>query len=88
MTPAPLQFGHAPSEFALKRAGFTELLVWSVEVKANGDLNLNGEFPIVTNGKYVGAQTWPKFAHFSRPGTRGRSASSPSPARFTRSRIP
>ncbi len=47
----------------LKRAGFTELLVWSVEVKANGDLNLNGEFPIVTNGKYVGAQTWPKFAH-------------------------
>ena len=47
----------------LKRAGFTELLVWSVEVKANGDLNLNGEFPIVTNGKYVGAATWPKFAH-------------------------
>jgi len=47
----------------LKRAGFTELLLWSVEVKANGDLNLNGEFPIVTNGKYVGAATWPKFAH-------------------------
>jgi len=47
----------------LKRAGFNELIVWSVEVKANGDLNLNGEFPIVTNGKYVGAQTWPKFAH-------------------------
>jgi hypothetical protein len=47
----------------LKKAGFTELLVWSVEVKANGDLNLNGEFPIVTNGKYVGNQTWPKFAH-------------------------
>jgi hypothetical protein len=47
----------------LKRAGFNEVIVWSVEVKANGDLNLNGEFPIVTNGKYVGAATWPKFAH-------------------------
>jgi len=47
----------------LKKAGFNEVIVWSVEVKANGDLNLNGEFPIVTGGKYVGAQTWPKFAH-------------------------
>src|SRR5918997_7169858 len=25
MTPAPLQFGHAPSEFALNRPGFTPL---------------------------------------------------------------
>src|ERR687889_601369 len=25
MTPAPLQFGHAPSEFALNSAGFTPL---------------------------------------------------------------
>ena len=27
MTPAPLQFGHAPSEFALNRAGLTPLLL-------------------------------------------------------------
>jgi len=46
----------------LKTAGFTELLVWSVEVKANGDLNLNNEFLLTSNGKYVGDQTWPKFA--------------------------
>jgi hypothetical protein len=47
----------------LKKAGFTELLVWSVEVGATGDLNLNGEFPLTSNGKYIGDQTWPKFAH-------------------------
>jgi hypothetical protein len=47
----------------LKRAGFTELLVWSVEVGATGDLNLNAEFPLTSGGKYIGDQTWPKFAH-------------------------
>ncbi len=47
----------------LKKAGFTELLVWSVEVGATGDLNLNGEFPLTSKGKYIGAQTWPHFAH-------------------------
>ena len=46
----------------LKTAGFNELLVWSVEVNASGDLNLNGEFPLTSGGKYVGDQTWPKFA--------------------------
>ncbi len=47
----------------LKKAGFTELLVWSVEVNAAGDLNLNGEFPLTSKGKYIGAKTWPHFAH-------------------------
>src|SRR2546423_8217029 len=46
----------------LRNAGFTELLVWSVEVNAAGDLNLNGEFPLTANGAYIGDQTWPKFA--------------------------
>ena len=47
----------------LRRAGFNELIVWSVEVKDNGDLNLNGEFPLTSNGKYIGDQMWPKFGH-------------------------
>lgn len=47
----------------LKRAGFNELLVWSVEVGATGDLNLNAEFPLTSGGKYIGDQTWPKFKH-------------------------
>jgi hypothetical protein len=45
----------------LSQSGFTEVVVWSVEVKANGDLNLNGEFPIVSNGAYIGNQTYPNF---------------------------
>lgn len=47
----------------LQKAGFNELIVWSVEVKTNGDLNLNGEFPLTSAGKYIGDQTWPQFAH-------------------------
>ena len=47
----------------LKKSGFTELMVWSVEVKANGDLNLNGEFPLTSGGAYIGDQLWPQFDH-------------------------
>jgi len=46
----------------LQNSGFTEVIVWSVEVKPNGDLNLNGEFPLTSGGVYVGAQTYPDFA--------------------------
>lgn len=57
-------YKHNPTNIAeLRRSGFTELLVWSVEVGATGDLNLNGEFPLTSNGDYIGAQTWPDFAH-------------------------
>lgn len=46
----------------LKNSGFTELIVWSVEVNSAGDLNLNGEFPLTSNGVYIGNQTYPNFA--------------------------
>ena len=46
----------------LANSGFTEIIVWSVEVKANGDLNLNGEFPLTSGGAYIGGQTYPDFA--------------------------
>ena len=46
----------------IENSGFTEVIVWSVEVKANGDLNLNGEFPLTSNGSYIGDQTHPDFA--------------------------
>ncbi|HVZ92344.1 MAG TPA: hypothetical protein VG843_11890 [Rhizomicrobium sp.] len=46
----------------LKKAGFNELIVWSVEVKENGDLNLNGEFPLTSGGEYIGDKMWPRFA--------------------------
>ncbi len=46
----------------IQNSGFTEAIVWSVEVKSNGDLNLNGEFPLTSNGTYIGDQTHPDFA--------------------------
>lgn len=46
----------------IQNSGFTEAIVWSVEVKSNGDLNLNGEFPLTSGGAYIGGQTHPDFA--------------------------
>jgi hypothetical protein len=46
----------------IKNSGFTEAIVWNIEVKSNGDLNFNGEFPLCSGGAYIGAQTHPDFA--------------------------
>ena len=45
----------------LKKSGFNELIVWSVEVNSKGDLNLNGEFPLTSSGSYIGNKTYPDF---------------------------
>jgi hypothetical protein len=45
----------------LEKSGFNELIVWSVEVNSKGDLNLNGEFPLTSAGKYIGNATYPDF---------------------------
>ena len=37
----------------LGSSGFNEVIVWSVEVLANGDLNFNGEFPLVDRKSVV-----------------------------------
>jgi hypothetical protein len=46
----------------IENSGFTEAIVWSVEVGSTGDLNFNGEFPLTSNGVYIGDQTHPDFA--------------------------
>lgn len=46
----------------IENSGFTEAIVWSVEVNSTGDLNFNGEFPLTSNGVYVGDQTHSDFA--------------------------
>lgn len=46
----------------IANSGFTEAIVWSVEVNPAGDLNFNGEFPLTSNGVYIGDQTHPDFA--------------------------
>ncbi len=45
----------------IEHSGFSEAIVWSVEVNSTGDLNFNGEFPLTSNGVYVGNQTYPDF---------------------------
>ncbi len=46
----------------IENSGFTEAIVWSVEVNSVGDLNLNGEFPLTSGGVYIGDQTHSDFA--------------------------
>jgi hypothetical protein len=45
----------------IENSGFTEAIVWSVEVSSTGDLNFNGEFPLTSGGVYVGNETYPDF---------------------------
>ena len=46
----------------IENSGFTEAIVWSVEVSSTGDLNFNGEFPLTSGGLYVGNSYYPNFA--------------------------
>jgi len=56
-------YKHVASNIAeIQNSGFSEVIVWSVEVSASGDLNLNGEFPLTAGGVYVGNSTYPNFA--------------------------
>jgi hypothetical protein len=45
----------------IENSGFTEAIVWSVEVNSVGDLNFNGEFPLTSGGVYVGNASYPSF---------------------------
>jgi hypothetical protein len=45
----------------IEASGFTEAIVWSVEVNSVGDLNFNGEFPLTSGGVYVGNTYYPNF---------------------------
>ncbi|SMG00594.1 S1D (Lysyl endopeptidase) subfamily C-terminal domain protein [Burkholderia singularis] len=47
----------------LAASGATEIVVWNIAVSSAGDLNFNGEFPLVKNGVYVGNATYPNFAN-------------------------
>ena len=55
-------YKNAASITEIENSGFTEAIVWSVEVSSTGDLNFNGEFPLTSGGVYVGDQTYPNFA--------------------------
>lgn len=46
----------------LKSSGFTHVVVWTIHIDENGNLNFNGEFPLVKDGVYIGADKYPNFA--------------------------
>src|SRR5215467_4911253 len=57
----PFYKNAAPNITEIEHSGFTEAIVWSVEVSSTGDLNFNGEFPLTSAGVYVGNQTHSDF---------------------------
>ena len=57
----PFYKNAGPHITEIENSGFSEAIVWSVEVNSVGDLNFNGEFPLTSGGVYVGNQTHPDF---------------------------
>jgi hypothetical protein len=56
-------YKHVPSNITeIENSGFTEVVVWNIAVSSAGDLNFNGEFPLTSNGTYIGRKTYPQFA--------------------------
>lgn len=57
----PFYKNAAPNITEIEHSGFTEAIVWSVEVSSTGDLNFNGEFPLTSAGLYIGNELHPDF---------------------------
>jgi hypothetical protein len=47
----------------LRNSGFTYVVVWTIHIDASGNFNFNAEFPLVQNGSYIGASSYPNFAN-------------------------
>jgi hypothetical protein len=45
----------------LRNSGFTTVIVWTIHINENGDLNFNGEFLACKDGEYVGYKKYPSF---------------------------
>ena len=45
----------------LKASGFNTVIVWTIHIDADGSLNINGELPLVSKGRYIGEQRYPGF---------------------------
>ena len=58
----PIYKNRSYSISELKNSGFTYVVVWTIHIDASGNLNFNAEFPLVQNGSYIGASTYPNFA--------------------------
>jgi hypothetical protein len=47
----------------LRNSGFTYVVVWTIHIDASGNFNFNAEFPLIQNGTYIGASSYPNFAN-------------------------
>lgn len=45
----------------LKASGFTNVISWTIHIESDGSLGFNGEFPLVSNGVYIGDNSYPNF---------------------------
>lgn len=55
-------YNNAPASInELKSSGFKNVIVWTIHIESDGSLGFNGEFPIVSNGSYIGGSQYPNF---------------------------
>lgn len=45
----------------LRNSGYTVVVVWTIHIDASGNFNFNAEFPLIQNGTYIGASSYPNF---------------------------
>lgn len=45
----------------IKRSGFNTIIIWTLHLKENGDINFNFDFDLIEDGTYVGAKKHPNF---------------------------
>ncbi len=57
----PIYYSRDYSIEELRNSCYTHLIVWTIHINQNGDLNFNAEFLICSNGDYVGESTYPFF---------------------------
>ncbi|MBW8683802.1 T9SS type A sorting domain-containing protein [Chitinophaga rhizophila] len=45
----------------LRNSGYTCVVVWTIHIDASGNFSFNAEFPLIQNGTYIGASSYPDF---------------------------
>ena len=58
----PVYINAAANISELRASGFNTVVVWTIHIDASGNFNFNMEFPLVSNGSYIGASTHSDFA--------------------------
>lgn len=59
----PLYYNSDQTIPDLRQSGFTTVIVWTIHIEKNGDMNFNGrnEFSLVSDGTYIGDAKYPDF---------------------------